>query len=117
MPPNSEPAPPDDLSPEELAALEAEMLAAAEADAEEARDRKWELVGSRRIEAYADFLAAVCHLLRPTGGGDVLPGKPARLSQLTRGEIDLAIRAVARDVQRLARFTGPRMADHSGEAE
>lgn len=102
--PNPKPDPPPTEADQAQIDADAEYQQAAEM---EERDRRWERVGTQRIEGYARLIEALGVLLRPVGG-ETFSAKSVRLDQLTRGEINLAIKAVAIDVQRLARFCGPR---------
>lgn len=80
-----------------------------DADDQAARRRREVRVGSERIGAYAEAMKVVGDLLHPAhGGDDVVPRRRSRLDPLLRGDLELALRAMAADLRRLATEPGRR---------
>lgn len=84
-------------------ALGAADAAWQDAEDEAARRRREQRVGSERIGAYAEAIRVIGDLLHPaTAGDDVTPRRRPRLDPLLRGDLELALRAMAVDLRRLA---------------
>jgi hypothetical protein len=70
---------------------------------EAARRRRERRVGSERIGAYAEAIKVIGDLLHPANAADeASPRRRPRLDPLLRGELELALRAMAADIRRLA---------------
>lgn len=76
------------------------------AETERADRRREERVGSERLRAYAELVTAIGELLYPASLDDLNRRKRRGVETLLRGELELALKAIAVDTQRLARRAG-----------
>ncbi len=86
-----------------------------DAENEDARFRRWERVGTERIHAYAEAIAAIGELLYPGAAADELTRRRRpTIDSLVKGELELALKAMATDIKRLAGQTGPKAGGAEG---
>lgn len=83
-------------------------MSADDLDDDDERTQTWTGIDTDRLRAYTEALHVIGDILWPArAGDDVLPRRRPRIDTKLRGDLELALTAIARDIRRLTVYTGP----------